>query len=92
MERVAIVKKYLELIKENKLPRDTKLLRQIANLASRLPAVDSPKFSGDFANELNETWMITYLAAMTKGSHLLNELVDKYNVTYDKRGRRGGLY
>jgi COP9 signalosome complex subunit 6 len=92
MDRVSVIIKYLELVKENKVPQDTKLLRQISSLAHRLPAVDSPKFSSDFTNELNETLMITYLATITKGTHLFNELIDKYNVTYEKRGRRGGMY
>lgn len=38
---------------------------------------------------MNESLLIMYLASLTKGTYLLNELIEKYNVTYERRGRRG---
>ena len=42
--------------------------------------------------EYNDTLLALYLAAMTRGTHLANEVVDKFSMAYEKagRGRRGG--
>jgi COP9 signalosome complex subunit 6 len=87
-ERVQIIIKYLEQVKKGTIPVDHKLLRQVSSLSHRLPAVDSAKFKSDFSNELNESLLITYMASMTKGTNVLNEVVEKFNVTYERRGRR----
>ncbi|KAL0487130.1 csn6 [Acrasis kona] len=87
-ERIQIITRYLELVKNGTIPVDHKLLRQISSLSHRLPAVDSSKFKSDYNNELNESLLITYMASMTKGTNVLNEVVEKFNVTYERRGRR----
>jgi COP9 signalosome complex subunit 6 len=87
-ERVQIITKYLEQVKKGAIPVDHKVLRQISSLSHRLPAVESSKFKNDFINELNESLLITYMASMTKGTNVLNEVVEKFNVTYERRGRR----
>lgn len=61
LERVQVVVKYLELVKEGKVPQDIKLLRQISNIAHQLPAVDSPKFTGDFTNVILHTIYFIFL-------------------------------
>lgn len=88
-DRIQILIQYLENVKCGKAPVNHKLMRQINSLIHRLPAVDSPKFINEYINELNETLMITYMATMTKGANQLNDVVDKFNTTYEKRGRRG---
>jgi len=87
-ERVQIITKYLEQVKNGTIPVDHKVLRQISSLSHRLPAVESTKFKNDYMNELNESLLITYMASMTKGTNVLNEVVEKFNVTYERRGRR----
>jgi len=87
--RIQILIQYLEHVKAGKIPVNHKLMRQINSLIHRLPAVDSPKFTNEYINELNETLMIAYMAVMTKGTNQLNDVVDKFNTTYEKRGRRG---
>lgn len=102
-DRVRVVIQYLHTVKQQQQQQqqggtgevslrdsDYRTLRHISSLCNRLPAVDSPKFSQEYVNELNESLMIAYLATMTKNSNLLNEVIDKYNVAYDKRARRGG--
>ena len=34
----------------------------------------------------------TYLATMTKGSNSINDLIDKYNVAFERQSRRRGLF
>jgi COP9 signalosome complex subunit 6 len=87
--RIQILLQYLKSVKDGKIPVNHKVMRQITSLIHRLPAVDSPKFTNEYINELNETLMITYMAVITKGTNQLNDVVDKFNTTYEKRGRRG---
>lgn len=35
---------------------------------------------------------VTYLANMTKGTNSINELIDKYNVAFERTSRRRGLF
>ncbi len=89
--RVKKIVQYLELAKAGKVEVDYKILRQISSLASKLPSIDNPKFSQDYQNEINETLLISYLTTITKGTNQFNELVDKYNLAYEKNRRtRGG--
>ena len=34
----------------------------------------------------------TYLATMTKGTNPINDLIDKYNVAFERQSRRRGLF
>ena len=34
----------------------------------------------------------TYLATMTKGTNSINDLIDKYNVAFERQSRRRGLF
>ncbi|CAK9266674.1 unnamed protein product [Sphagnum jensenii] len=78
------------LVSIQKAPYDHSLLQQISSLIRRLPAIDSSRFQDDFLMEYNDTLLMTYLATITKCSNTMNELVDKFNTTYDKQNWRGG--
>jgi len=90
--RILILTKFLEAVKSGKIPKDQGLLRKIATLCNQLPAIDTPAFSRDFINEYNDALMITYLAAITKGESSINELIDKFNVTYERHSRRRSFF
>jgi len=89
--RVKILLQYLESVKSGKAPRDPGLLRRIASLCNQLPAIDSPTFRADFLNEYNDALMIAYLASITKGTSVANDLIDKFNASHERpmRPRRG---
>lgn len=40
--------------------------------------------------EYNDTLLTLYLASMTRGTHLANEVVDKFGLAYEKASRRRG--
>jgi len=83
---------YLEAVKKNQVPKNHSLLRAIHGLTFQIPAIDSNKFRKDYANEQMDVKMVTQLASMTKGCQQLNELVEKYNVAYQKRGHGHMFY
>lgn len=41
--------------------------------------------------EYNDTLLSTYLSTITKGVHTLNEIVDKFNMAYEKPSRRRAM-
>jgi COP9 signalosome complex subunit 6 len=88
-QRIKIVLAYLEAVKAGKVQPDHGLLRRIVSLVNQLPAVDTQQFQQEFINEYNDALMITYLATMTKGANTINDMIDKFNVTYERNRRRG---
>ena len=80
--------------------QDHSLVRRVAALARRLPALDTPDFRRDFLREQNDGLLTIYLANVTRGVADTANLVDKLNVlSHDRsarmhhaRGGRGGRY
>jgi COP9 signalosome complex subunit 6 len=91
--RVMIIKKYLEAVKSGALPADHALLRDISSLCQQLPAIQTNEFKHDFLVDYNDALLITYLAAVTKTTNGINEMMEKFNATYDARAfRRRGMF
>ncbi|XP_077222311.1 COP9 signalosome complex subunit 6a-like [Tasmannia lanceolata] len=88
--RIRILHHYLLAMQRGEIPCENSLLRQTSSLLRRLPAIESVKFQDDFLMEYNDTLLMTYLAMFTNCSSKMNELVDKFNIAYDKQSRRGG--
>jgi len=90
--RVRILVQYLQECSKNATAVDPALLRQIASLCNQLPAIETPKFKDEYLREYNDGLLVNYLAHITKGCNSINELVDKYNITYDKHSRRARFF
>eukprot|EP01088_Endostelium_zonatum_P014081 TRINITY_DN294_c0_g3_i1.p1 TRINITY_DN294_c0_g3~~TRINITY_DN294_c0_g3_i1.p1 ORF type:complete len:313 (-),score=78.97 TRINITY_DN294_c0_g3_i1:79-1017(-) len=86
--RLKIIKAYLESTQKGELPKDHALLRQTVGIINLIPAIDTPKFKEEFLNEYNDALLVTYLSSITKGANVMNDLVDRYNLAYDKQNRR----
>ncbi|KAJ3090754.1 hypothetical protein HK102_002802 [Quaeritorhiza haematococci] len=91
--RVNLLHQYVMDVESGVVPKDHNILRQIASLCNRLPTLNSPEFTQEFLVDYNDVLLTTYLATITKGTHGINELVDKFNMTADRRGRaRGSMH
>lgn len=86
--RVGIIIEYLNATQQKKVPENMAILRRISSLTHMLPAIDGDSFKQEFLDEYNDTMLLTYLASIMKASATVNELIDKFNLTYDKHGRR----
>lgn len=91
-ERIDVITKYLDAVAAQKIPGDHEILRHIKSLCARLPALDTPKLADESMRDLNSTLLVAYLGAITKGTSLVNDVVDKYNLAYDKHSRRRGIF
>lgn len=90
--RVGIIIEYLKETGSLKIPANLAILRRISSLCNMLPAIDGPDFKQEFLDEYNDALLLTYMASIMKASSTVNELIDKFNLTYDKQGRRRGVY
>ena len=74
------------------VPADHNLLRQIKSLCTQLPALDTSQFRDEFVQDHSNTLLITYLGVITQCSGVMSEVVEKFNLAYDKHSRRRGLF
>jgi len=88
--RIKVLLQFLKDHKDGKVKAEQRVLRDIKALVNRLPTMDSGEFKTDFLYEYNDALLITYLTTITKGSSMINEVMDKFNLTYASSRRGGG--
>ena len=81
-----------QVLEAGAAPGDHQLLRQIKAICSRLPALDTKRFHDESLRDFHNTLLVAYLGCITKGTGLVNDVVDKYNLAYDKHSRRRGIF
>ena len=91
-ERVDVITRYLGAVSAGQVPTDHELLRHIKSLCERLPALDTEAFRDESMRDFNNTLLVAYLGCITKGTGIVNDVVDKYNTAYDKHSRRRGIF
>jgi len=91
-ERVDVLQRYVAAVHAGQVPADHELLRQIKSLTTRLPALDTAKFHEESLRDFNNTLLVAYLGCITKGTGMVNDIVDKYNLAHDKHSRRRGIF
>ena len=91
-ERVEVITKYLSAVSAGTVPADHELLRQCKSLCERLPALNTERFDDEQMRDFNNTLLVAYLGVITKGTSVVNDVVDKYNTAYDKHSRRRGIF
>eukprot|EP00013_Stygamoeba_regulata_P025702 CAMPEP_0177663440 /NCGR_PEP_ID=MMETSP0447-20121125/19913_1 /TAXON_ID=0 /ORGANISM="Stygamoeba regulata, Strain BSH-02190019" /LENGTH=332 /DNA_ID=CAMNT_0019169249 /DNA_START=52 /DNA_END=1050 /DNA_ORIENTATION=- len=84
--RVSRLQQYLSAVEKGELPRDEGILRQVHSLCNQLPAIDTEDFRTNLLTEYNDTLLVTYLAAITKGTSQIDSLATKFSVTQDRSG------
>jgi len=91
--RIKVLLQFLKSSQSGQLKeRDEAILRHINALCQELPAISTDKFKEDFLTEYNDALLVTYLAAITKTSNAINEMIEKFNITFDRHARRRGFF
>lgn len=93
--RIKIVLAYIKAIEGGQLEPNQEILRGAYSLSRRLPVIQNPTFKEEFYTQSNDVGLITYLGALTKVSNDMNQLVNKFNLLYDRQGmgrRMRGLF
>lgn len=89
--RIGIIIEYLQATQTGDLTANLALIRRISALTKMLPGLDS-NLQQELLNEHNDAVLLTYLATVMKAASTVNDLIDKFNLTYDKHGRRRSAY
>ncbi|KAJ6627050.1 COP9 signalosome complex subunit 6 [Pseudolycoriella hygida] len=93
--RVKVVLEYIKSVENGTLQANHDLLREAYSLSHRLPVVQGSTFREEYYTQSNDVALITYLGSLTKGCNEMNNLVNKFNVLYDRQGtgrRMRGLF
>ncbi|KAI8344278.1 maintenance of mitochondrial structure and function-domain-containing protein [Chlamydoabsidia padenii] len=80
--RLQFLQTYLQDTKNGVIPVDHDILRQISSLCLRSPVTDQAAFDDQFTREYDDVLLVGYLASITKGINTVDDLVDKFNLTY----------
>ena len=93
--RINILLEYVKAVKDGELPMNEEIMRNCMSLCQRLPVLSTQNFQENLFDQCNDVLLMSYLAAITKGSNLSNELITKFNLIYDRHGasrRLRGLF
>lgn len=75
----------LKCMKQERVPVDCDLLRKASKICQQLPVVGATDFQESFIHDLSESFLITYMSAVTKTTSSMSELTDKYHKLYGDR-------
>ena len=89
--RIKVIYQYLLDTKNQAVPTDHYLLRQIASISHSFPSKESIAFRDEFVREHNDTMLVTYLSMMTNGTNELGNVVEKINLVYDRDRKDKGF-
>ncbi|KAJ3442009.1 cop9 signalosome complex subunit [Anaeramoeba flamelloides] len=87
-DRLVIILKYLRMVAGGQIEGDQAILRLCYSLANKLPALNTEKFLKEYQSEYNDTLLTTYLVAITKGTDMISEVIDKFDIAFQKRKER----
>lgn len=92
-QRIALLFRFLDAHQSGKIQAPQTILREVKSICNRLPTMDHASFKTDFVDEYNDALLVTYLASLTKGTHQVNELIDRMTIAFDKgRGGQQGAW
>jgi hypothetical protein len=83
--RMKILRKFLEMTRQGSIPKDPNMLRELNSIYSQFSSVvGGPMFSlveKELEEDSNDTLIVSYLTGITKALHLLNQVVDKFQMS-----------
>ncbi|KAK9849666.1 hypothetical protein WJX84_003105 [Apatococcus fuscideae] len=86
--RIRLVSDHVDKMASGHVPFDHSLVRQISSTLQRFPAVETSQFQDDYLKDHNDALLTILLSSWINCTSAVNELVDKFNVAYDRSSRR----
>nr|CAG4635555.1 EOG090X08T4 [Artemia franciscana] len=74
-DRVQIIVEYLQAMKQGEVPFNPEVLRAACVLSDQLPLLSGIRYHQLFTSQCNDVVLMSYLAAVTKSCHDLNQFV-----------------
>lgn len=85
-KRIKIILEYIKAVQDGEVPLDHSVMRDCVSLCQRLPVLNTDQFRASFFEQCNDVTLMALLATITKGCNQANELIKKFNLTYDRQG------
>jgi len=85
--RVRVLQKFLQMSKSGEMPQNPELIREISGIARRLPIVSNKNFDKAFGKEMSDSFLVSYLAMITKAIGALHEVQGKISCMSEKQER-----
>ncbi|KAK9840416.1 hypothetical protein WJX74_009540 [Apatococcus lobatus] len=86
--RIQLVTAHLDRMARGTIPFDHALVRQISSTLQRFPAVETSQFQDDYLKDHNDALLTILLSSWINCTSAANEMVEKFNMAYDRSSRR----
>lgn len=83
-ERIKLLNEFVKEANAQKLVRNNEIMRTILNLTVRMSFLNADIFHQDFYTQCNDVALINHLGAITKCTNILNQFVNKFNITIER--------
>lgn len=85
-DRIKYILQYVKAVKTGELPVNQDIMREVSSLCQRLPVMNTSGFKKDFLEQYCDVSLMSYLATITQGCNMANELVLKFNLAFERQG------
>mmetsp|Transcript_35672 Transcript_35672/g.65267 ORF Transcript_35672/g.65267 Transcript_35672/m.65267 type:complete len:301 (+) Transcript_35672:24-926(+) len=79
---------YLKAVEDKRVPSDQRLLRAAQGVCNQLPAMHKGELEAAFVEDYADTLMVSYLATVTKATHAVGDLTEKFQSMAPARAHR----
>jgi COP9 signalosome complex subunit 6 len=86
-ERVGVLIRYLEGVKDGSIDPNPRLLRLVSDVVARVPTADGEMFRTALLDDFGDTLLLALVASMTRGTASLESLVSRVEVLETHRQR-----
>lgn len=83
--RLSFVIAFLDEQKKDSKAVDPSILRNVALLCNMLPTLNTESFNKEFLIEYNDSLLMSHLSMILKAANTANDIIDKFNLSYDKK-------
>ncbi|XP_047129838.1 COP9 signalosome complex subunit 6 [Hydra vulgaris] len=84
--RIETILQYVKAVQNGEIPLNQEIMRECLSLCQRLPVLNTNSFKEDLLKQYNDVSLMSYLAVITKGCNISNEMIAKLNALPDRHG------
>lgn len=90
--RVRELLEYVQDVKAGRAPKNQEILRQLLSICQALRASHPDTLQQEFGGEFNDASLVVLLATLTKACASTSDLLDKFQIAYDRKHRQRHHY
>lgn len=90
--RVKELIEYMKEVKAQRVPKNHEVLRQMLSICQALRTTHQDSLQHEFCGDFNDAALVVLLASLTKACANTSDLLDKFQLTHDKKHRQRHHY